>query len=363
MLTPGEDLLQEGGRAAAPWSVAVVIPCYRVRRHILAVIAGLGPVVDRIYCVDDACPERTGELVEQACGDPRVRVLRHAENQGVGGAVLTGYRAALGDGADIIVKVDGDGQMDTGLIELFLTPILEGRADYTKGNRFHDLEHARGMPPIRLFGNACLSFVTKLSSGYWNVFDPTNGYTAIERTLAERIVTRDLAKRYFFESDMLFQLYLERAVVIDVPIPARYGDEVSNLHIRKVVGVFAARNLRNMLRRVVIQHYLRDFSLGSAELLAGLAGICFGVTFGTVRWLESVATATPATAGSVMLAAMPVLVGVQLCLSALAYDIESTPRTPRHPQIRLREALERRRSAPAGSAETGRPQRSREIES
>src|SRR4051812_21032823 len=179
----------------APLKVAVVIPCYRVRRHILGVIAGLGPIVDQIYCVDDKCPEDSGGLVEQACVDPRVRVVRHAENQGVGGATLTGYRAAIAGGADVLIKIDGDGQMDPDLIELFVAPIAEGRADYAKGNRFHNIEDTRGMPAVRVFGNACLSFITKLSSGYWTVFDPTNGYTAIERTLAERIVERPLARR------------------------------------------------------------------------------------------------------------------------------------------------------------------------
>ncbi len=200
-------------------TVAVVIPCYRVKRHILDVIAGLPAVVDQIHCIDDACPEGSGDLVSQACRDPRVRVIRHAENQGVGGAVLTGYRAALAEGADIIVKINGDDQMDPDLIELFLKPIADGQADYSKGNRFHNVEDTKGMPLKRLIGNASLSFATKLSSGYWTVFDPTNGYTAIERTVARRIVERKVAKRYFFESDMLFHLYLERAVVGTCPCP------------------------------------------------------------------------------------------------------------------------------------------------
>jgi glycosyltransferase involved in cell wall biosynthesis len=330
---------------SGPLRVAVVIPCYRVRRHILGVIETIGPVVDAIYCVDDKCPEDSGGLVAQACSDPRVTVVRHQENQGVGGATLTGYRAAIAGGADVIVKLDGDGQMDPDLIGLFVAPIAEGRADYAKGNRFHNIEDTRGMPAVRLFGNACLSFITKLSSGYWSVFDPTNGYTAIERTLAERVVERPVARRYFFESDMLFHLYMERAVVADVPMSARYGDEESNLKIGRVFGSFAVRNLRNMLRRVVVQHYLRDFSLGSVELVAGLAALAFGLIFGALKWHESYLTNHPASAGSVMLSAMPILVGVQLCLSAINFDIQSVPRTPRHPQLRALAAMERRRMA------------------
>ena len=315
--------------------VAVVIPCYRVRAHVLEVIAGLGETADSIYCVDDACPDGSGDFIEKNCHDPRVRVIRHATNEGVGGATLSGYKAALSDGADIIVKIDGDGQMDTTLIGLFVAPIAEGAADYTKGNRFHSFEDTRAMPRLRLFGNACLSFMTKLSSGYWNLFDPTNGYTAIERTLAERILTKPIDRRYFFESDMLFHLYLERAVVIDVPIPARYGEEISNLRIRRVIWSFLYRNIRNMMRRIVLHHYMRDFSLASLEFVIGLIGLIFGVSFGAAKWIESIATNQPATAGSVMLSAMPILVGIQLILSALNYDIQSVPRTPRHPQLRV----------------------------
>ena len=315
--------------------IAVVIPCYRVRSHVLGVIGGLEDMVDAIYCVDDKCPEQSGDFIEANCSDPRVKVIRHDTNQGVGGATLTGYRAALEDGANIIVKIDGDGQMDTDLIDLFVAPIAEGNADYTKGNRFHTFEHTRGMPRKRLFGNACLSFMNKLSSGYWNIFDPTNGYTAIERTLAERIVKEPVAKRYFFESDVLFYLYLERAVVVDVPIPSRYGEEVSNLKIKQIFWSFAYRNFRNMLRRIVLHHYMRDFSLASLEFLFGLIAVSFGVGFGIDQWIQSSLTSQPATAGTVMLSAMPILVGVQLCLSAVNYDIQSVPRSVRHPQLRL----------------------------
>src|SRR5947207_6669492 len=134
--------------------VAVVIPCYRVRRYILDVIRGIGPHVSAIFVVDDACPEQTAALIRQECTDGRVKVLTHAENQGVGGAMITGYKAALADGADVIVKIDGAGQMDPALIPRFIRPIVGGDADYTKGNRFYDLAFLSAMPRARLFGNA-----------------------------------------------------------------------------------------------------------------------------------------------------------------------------------------------------------------
>ena len=140
----------------------------------------------------------------------------------------------------VVVKVDGDGQMDPRLIPSFVYPILRGEADYTKGNRFFDLESVRTMPRFRLLGNAILSFMTKLSSGYWNLFDPTNGFTAIHTDVARHLPFDKISRRYFFETDILFRLNTLRAVVVDVPMEAKYGDEVSNLKISKIVLEFFA---------------------------------------------------------------------------------------------------------------------------
>ena len=205
----------------------------------MGVLQGIGPEVTRIYVVDDHCPDGSGEYVRANCRDTRVVVLTHPINQGVGGAVITGYRAAIENGAEIIVKVDGDGQMDPSLIPYLIDPILANEADYTKGNRFFDLEGVSSMPTVRLVGNAVLSFVTKLSSGYWSLFDPTNGYTAIHAAVARRLPFAKLRRRYFFETDMLFRLNTLRAVVVDVPMAANYGDEVSNLKIKRVMRVFS----------------------------------------------------------------------------------------------------------------------------
>ncbi|HXV74272.1 MAG TPA: glycosyltransferase family 2 protein, partial [Sphingomonadales bacterium] len=156
--------------------IAAVIPCYRVRNQVEAVIAGIGPGVQRIYCVDDGCPEHTGKHIQENVKDPRVVVLFHKKNGGVGASVKTGYAAALGEGMDIVLKIDGDGQMDGSKIAEMVQPILLGQADYVKGNRFFNLEDVKTMPKIRLIGNAGLSFLTKLSSGYWNIYDPSNGF-------------------------------------------------------------------------------------------------------------------------------------------------------------------------------------------
>lgn len=308
---------------------AVIIPCYRVAEHVLNVIARVGPEVSTIYCVDDGCPDGSGPFIEAETTDPRVRVLYNPRNLGVGGAILTGYRQALADGHDILVKVDGDGQMDPALLPHFVAPIMRGEADYTKGNRFFYVEHAREMPFIRLVGNGCLSLLTKLSSGYWTVFDPTNGYTAISREVATALVTRRVEQRYFFESDMLLHLYLLRAVIRDIPMPCVYGQERSNLKVGRVILPFLAKNIRNMWRRFFVQYVIRDFSLATIEAVLGFALLLFGVVYGAGEWLHSADQGMPATAGQVMIAALPILTGVQLLLSALNFDMRNVPATPR----------------------------------
>lgn len=212
-------------------AIAVVIPSFKVTRHIQKVIAGIGPEISAIYVVDDCCPDRSGDFVRQHVTDARVRVLQNAQNLGVGGATMAGYRQAVADGFSVIVKIDGDGQMNPALIPNFIQPILNGQADYTKGNRFYNIEDVRAMPTIRLIGNAGLSFITKISTGYWNLFDPTNGYTAIDARLINWLPLEKISQRYFFESDLLFRLNTLSAVVRDIPMKAVYADEESNLKI------------------------------------------------------------------------------------------------------------------------------------
>lgn len=308
-------------------NVAVVIPCFRVKSSILQVIDGIGPIVSAIFVVDDCCPEHSGDYVEKRCSDSRVSIIRHAVNQGVGGAVVSGYKAALAAKADVIVKLDGDGQMDPALIEKFINPIICGDADYTKGNRFYDLETLKSMPLVRLFGNAVLSFITKFSSGYYHVFDPTNGYTALSATAARMLPLSKISRRYFFESDMLFRLNTVNAVVVDVPMKAHYGAEVSNLHIRKILLPFLTGHLRNAAKRVFYNYFLRGFSPATLELVIGLLMLSFGAGFGISAWSSASAHDSFASSGTVMLSALPIILGVQLLLSFLHYDIESVPRT------------------------------------
>jgi dolichol-phosphate mannosyltransferase len=330
------SISQQAVRMTEEDTIAVVIPSYRVTRHILGVIANIGPEVSRIYVVDDKCPDGSGELVKRSCSDPRVTVIVHADNRGVGGAVISGYRAAIADNMAVIVKVDGDGQMDPALIPAFVAPILSGQADYTKGNRFFDLEQIGAMPPMRLFGNAVLSLMTKLSSGYWDLFDPSNGFTAIHAGAARFLPFDKISKGYFFETDMLFRLNTLNAVVVDVPMHACYGDEVSNLKISQVVTEFAVKHVRNFCKRIFYNYYLRSMSLASIELPLGLCLMLLGGGYGGWHWVMSAQVGVGTPAGTVMLAALPILMGVQLILAFLAYDIASVPTRPLHTRLSAR---------------------------
>ena len=318
---------------APPLSIAAVVPCYRETARVLDVLARIGPEVARIFVVDDACPDGTGQWVREHNRDPRVEVLFHDANRGVGGATVTGYRRALESGADIIVKLDGDGQMDPKLIPVLIKPLTLGEADYAKGNRFHDFGGLSAMPPIRLIGNIALSFATKVSSGYWDLFDPTNGYTAIHAKVARALPLDQVSPSYFFESDMLFRLYLLRAVVADVPMRARYGGEQSTLSIPRVIGEFALKHHCNAAKRIWHTYFLKNFTAASIELAIGSALLLFGTIFGLWQWSASIASGIPATAGTVVLAALPVILGVQLLIAFLNYDVGNVPRRPIHPEL------------------------------
>jgi dolichol-phosphate mannosyltransferase len=319
---------------SAIWpSIAAVIPCHRVKARVLGVIQAMPPSVRWIYCVDDGCPEQSGAFIEANATDQRVVVLYNPENRGVGGATITGYHRALADGAEIIVKIDGDGQMDPRLLAKFVEPIRRAASDYTKGNRFFRLEGVHDMPLSRLLGNALLTFMSKLSSGYWNIFDPTNGFTAIHAAVLRQLPLDKISPRYFFESDMLFRLSTVRAVVTDVPMEAVYGNQHSGLVIHRIMLPFLAGHVRNFLKRIFYNYFLRDFQIASIEWVLGPMLALGGFIFGLQGWIAGLATDTPATAGTVMIAALPIIVGIQMILGALNYDIQNTPQRPLHPAL------------------------------
>jgi glycosyltransferase involved in cell wall biosynthesis len=315
--------------------VAVVVPAYRAAETIQRVLAGIPAWVDAIYVVEDASPDDTAEKTA-AARDRRVRLLRHGENRGVGGAMTTGYKQALLDGVDICVKMDADGQMDPEYLPHLIEPLVAGRADYAKGNRFHDAAALRRMPLARRVGNAGLSFLIKAASGQWNIFDPTNGYTAIHRSALEGLEIARLHPRYFFESSMLIRLREIGALVEDVPMPALYNGETSHLSAVRALVEFPALLLREGLKRVLWQYFVADFNAVSLFLVCGIPLALFGFFFGAYHWIVNSRAGTFASTGTVMLAVLPLILGFQLLLQALVLDVQSTPRRP----LQLRRAPE-----------------------
>ncbi|MDR0610368.1 MAG: glycosyltransferase family 2 protein [Planctomycetaceae bacterium] len=308
--------------------IAVVIPCYKVEKHLESVIEGIPDFIDTIILVDDESPDNTPELVDRLAEQfpNHVVALHHDVNQGVGGATMTGMKHAVTLGANIIVKMDGDGQMDPAYLPALIEPLLQEKADFTKGSRFTNAEVLQKMPLVRLIGNAGLSFLNRIASGYWNVLDPTNGYFAIRAEIVGQLPEHRIHKRYFYESSQLIELGILRAVVQDVPMRTIYGDEVSNLSIKKTLLEFPPKLFAGFCRRIWLTKILLTTS---PDIILGILGILlmlFGVTFGSYKWIfGSIIEGQIATAGAVMFAALPCIMGLQMLLSALLIDIQSVP--------------------------------------
>ena len=303
--------------------IGVVIPCYKVRNSILKVVAEIEAEIDLVVVVDDRCPENSGKIVELESRDSRVKVLYNSSNLGVGGAVLAGYSRCFDEDMDIVVKIDGDGQMDASEIKNLIAPILNERADYTKGNRFHYFKSVSRMPRFRILGNLVLSFFSKLSTGYWNIFDPTNGFTAISKEAYRHLETSAISKRYFFESDMLHHLYLQNAKVVDIPMEANYGSEKSNLNIWKVIPEFLFKHARNTFRRIIYSYYVRDFTLASIQLPLGVTLLVYGLGRSTQIFLQNQKLQQATPTGTLILVTMTILTGLQFMLAFFAYDIQA----------------------------------------
>lgn len=234
--------------------VAVVIPAFKVEKFIRNTIEGLPSFVDRIYVIDDGSPDGTADVV-LSLNHSRVNLIRHETNRGPGAALSTGYQAALADNMDIAVKVDGDGQMPPEQIENLILPLVEGRADYTKGDRLCNSEYCQSMPRFRLFGNRMLTWLTRLASGYWHLSDAQNGFTAISKKALQSI-NQNLYPYYGYLNDLLAQLNVHRFEVIDIPMPAKYGSEKSSIKYRVYIPKVSFLLLRRFLWRLW-KKYLR----------------------------------------------------------------------------------------------------------
>jgi len=317
-----------------------IIPAYKAASSVCDVIRSVLAFVDVVIVVDDACPQGSGDAAASAfAGNPRVHIVRRAFNGGVGAAVKTGLAECVEMNPSVIVKIDADGQMDPSYI-----PSIVGcfEADpslvYVKGNRFVNASILTRMPKVRLFGNAALSLFVKFASGYWNVLDPTNGYVAFNgRTLSE-LGWQNFSDTYFFEMSVLCELGLRQLPIAEIEMQSIYGGEHSSLSVRRSLWEFPGKLLRLFLRRLSLQYFLFDINLGSLYLLFGSILLLGGIGFGIAEWIQTGVTHQARSAGTIMLVALPQLIGVQLLLNALMYDVQFAPKTVRDLGMRAKEA-------------------------
>jgi dolichol-phosphate mannosyltransferase len=309
--------------------VAAVIPAYNVARELGDVLRQMPQIIRTIVVVDDASKDDTAAIAEgYAKIDPRIVVIHHEQNRGVGGAMITGFRKTLELGADIVVKIDGDGQMPLWLVPQLVQPLVDGTADYTKGNRFRDLTAIRTMPPVRRIGNVALSFLAKAATGYWQCFDPTNGFLGIRADVLAQLPLKKIDETYYFETSMLSHLYVLGAVVKDIPMPARYAGETSSLSITRVLRQFPGRLLGSLGRRIVLKNFVYDFNLESFHILCGVPLLLAGLLYGGYNWWWYTSHLRAAPTGTVVLSSLLVTIGVQLLLGAVNLDLQATPRDP-----------------------------------
>jgi dolichol-phosphate mannosyltransferase len=333
-----EALLADDGKSLAILTIYCVIPAYRARTTVAAVVAEALDYAQVVVVVDDGCPEGSGDAVQAAYPDSkRVRVLRHERNRGVGAAMKTGIGYAIGDGADTIVKIDADGQMSCSYIPVIAELFAKDPSLICiKGNRFFDSTVLKAMPKRRLFGNAILSLTAKCASGYWNVIDPTNGYLAFNAELLQLVPWQSFADSYFFEVSVLCELGLQRLPLLELEMPTIYTSAPSSLSIPRVAFEFPPKLLRMTLRRIALQYFVFDINLATVYMVAGGLLTAFGAIFGGYEWFLSNATGVARPLGTVMLAALPFLMGFQLLLAATMYDVQFAQKTRHELLARVR---------------------------
>jgi glycosyltransferase involved in cell wall biosynthesis len=302
--------------------VAVVVPAHDEERLVVETLAGIPELVDRIYVVDDASADATGERA-LGIGDDRVEVIRHEQNLGVGSAIVTGYRRALEEGVDVTCVMAADNQMDPAELEALVGPVARGEVEYAKANRLFSGEAWTVIPRTRFFGNAILSLLTKIASGYWHVADSQAGYTAISLEALRRLDLGKLYPRYGFPNDMLVHLNVQNARVRDVPSRPIYDvGEQSGIRLRSVVPRISWLLFKGFWWRMAQKYVIRDFHplvfFYAFGVLMTLVGFLLGVLEVLLRISGN--EITPAT---IVLVALLLIAGLQLTLFAMWFDMEA----------------------------------------
>jgi glycosyltransferase involved in cell wall biosynthesis len=302
--------------------VGVVVPAYDEEALIAATLAAIPPLVDRIIVVDDGSTDRTRERALEL-GDPRVEVLEHERRAGVGAATLTGYRRAVDDGLDVVVVMNGDNQMDPGDLPTLVEPVARGELDYAKANRLASGQAWQLIPKTRFFGNAILSMLTKIASGYWHVADSQSGYTVVSREMLEQLDLDHVYTNYGFPNDMLVHLNVWNARVRDFPSRPIYGvGERSNMRYRHVVPRIAWLLLKGFFWRLWEKYVKRDFHPLVFFYVMGFIATVSGVLLGLVVVGYRIAGYSIPIA-TVVLVALLVISGLQFTLFAMWFDMES----------------------------------------
>ncbi len=301
--------------------IAVVIPCYKVEKHIEDVVAGLPEQVASIILVNDCSPDNTKSVIDKlAETNDKITVLHHAENKGVGGAMVTGFQEALRQNCTHVIKIDGDNQMDPKHIPQMVAKTYLGY-DFVKGNRFFDRRAILQMPRLRRFGNLMLSFLIKIASGYWNIADPTNGYFCITNFALKRLNFNRLSNRFFFESSLIIELYYTGSKIKDLAIPAIYNDETSNLSEFKTMFSFPPKLAKAFVRRLWLRYFVCDFNMCSVYLLTGVPLFLFGIIFGLIKWNYYAHADILTPTGTIMIGVLSIVLGFQMILAAIQYDM------------------------------------------
>ena len=303
-------------------TIAVVVPAYNEQELIGETLGGIPGFVDRIYVVDDASGDATAERARQI-GDPRVEVIVHPKNRGVGAAIVTGYKRALARQIDVTAVMAGDNQMDPDELEAIAGPVARGETDYAKANRLISGRAWELIPRHRYFGNAVLSLLTKIASGYWHVADSQAGYTAISLEILERLDLDRVYTRYGFPNDLLVHLNIVNARVRDIPSRPIYAiGERSGIRIRKVVPRISWLLVKGFFWRMREKYVIRDFHPLVFFYLLGIlmtgAGLALGIAETVLRLLgNGIPTAT------IVLVALMLIAGSQFTLFAMWFDMET----------------------------------------
>lgn len=310
------------------YKIAIVIPFYNASKQVVRVVSKIPEYIHTVIVIDDCgkelFPEK--EIRNILLNKVKFVFLKNKNNLGVGGATKKGFEFAIEHNYDIIIKVDADDQMDLNYLPDLLNPIVENKSFITKGNRFKDLEALKSMPFVRKIGNLGLSFLTKVATGYWHNFDPTNGYIAIQTSILKKIDLSKIHNRYFFETSLYAQFYFQEAKIIDISIPAVYGDEKSNMNVFKMFFVFSKNLSYTFIKRILKRYFLYDFNIGSVYLILGLPSFLFGVIFGLKTWLVSSTENKLTPTGTIMIITISIILGFQLLLQAIQIDISNAPK-------------------------------------